>query len=355
MGSIVPDPSRCFPRGLSYPLPPVRGSGDRTRWAAGPHQGGTVHDAVHALGAPLPRQDFSDMSQEEMQRTFAAVDAFNEELKTSGTWVFAGGLEPIDRPAPSSTRRGEAPVITDGPYSESKEYLGGFWIIEADDLDEALEMGPSRVRACRGRIEVRPFDRVSAPVVEPAVDAARRVEDLPRRVRSRGRRAGPPVRRHRPRRGRTRRRAGHRARAVATRRRTSQPGGLADPGRRQQGDRPDRGARRSATRSTPRLPCSTTTPLPSRPDRSTDDRLRLIFTCCHPALAPENRVALTLRLLGGLTVAEIAHAFLVPETTMAQRITRAKAKIKQAQDPLPRALGRRPRRAGSRRCSPCST
>ena len=58
-----------------------------------------------------------------------------------------------------------------------------------------------------------------------------------------------------------------------------------------------------------------------------DDRLRLVFTCCHPALAPENRVALTLRLLGGLTVAEIAAAFLVPETTMAQRITRAKQKM----------------------------
>ncbi len=64
-----------------------------------------------------------------------------------------------------------------------------------------------------------------------------------------------------------------------------------------------------------------------------DDRLRLIFTCCHPALAAEARVALTLRLLGGLTVAEIAAAFLVPETTMAQRITRAKAKIKGANIP----------------------
>ncbi len=64
-----------------------------------------------------------------------------------------------------------------------------------------------------------------------------------------------------------------------------------------------------------------------------DDRLRLIFTCCHPALAPEARVALTLRLLGGLTVAEIAQAFLVPETTMAQRITRAKKKISAANIP----------------------
>jgi RNA polymerase sigma-70 factor (ECF subfamily) len=70
-----------------------------------------------------------------------------------------------------------------------------------------------------------------------------------------------------------------------------------------------------------------------------DDRLRLVFTCCHPALAPENRVALTLRLLGGLTVAEIAAAFLVPETTMAQRITRSKQKIKAANIPyrIPRA------------------
>ena len=61
-----------------------------------------------------------------------------------------------------------------------------------------------------------------------------------------------------------------------------------------------------------------------------DERLRLIFTCCHPALASEVQIALTLRLLGGLTTTEIARAFLVPETTMAQRLTRAKAKIRDA-------------------------
>ena len=72
----------------------------------------------------------------------------------------------------------------------------------------------------------------------------------------------------------------------------------------------------------------TTPPAPTGPVE--DDRLRLVFTCCHPALAPASRVALTLRLLGGLTVAEIAAAYLVPETTMAQRLTRAKQKIARA-------------------------
>ena len=72
---------------------------------------------------------------------------------------------------------------------------------------------------------------------------------------------------------------------------------------------------------------------PSEPDAIGDDRLRLIFTCCHPALAMQTRVALTLRMVGGLTVPEIARAFLVEEVAMRRRITRAKAKIKAARIP----------------------
>ena len=86
-----------------------------------------------------------------------------------------------------------------------------------------------------------------------------------------------------------------------------------------------------------------------------DDRLRLIFTCCHPALATAAQVALTLRLLGGLTTAEIAAAFLVPEPTMAQRLVRAKGKIRDAAHPVPGAHRGRPARPAAPPSSPSST
>ncbi|MEU4567091.1 DUF6596 domain-containing protein [Micromonospora sp. NPDC023956] len=125
------------------------------------------------------------------------------------------------------------------------------------------------------------------------------------------------------------------------------PGGwLATTATRKAIDRLRREAQRDAKHQAARIVYDDTPPEPTGPVE--DDRLRLVFTCCHPALALEARVALTLRLLGGLTVAEIARAFLVQETTMARRITRAKAKIKAAHIPyrVPSADDIRERLAG---------
>ncbi|MBM7493417.1 RNA polymerase sigma-70 factor (ECF subfamily) [Micromonospora luteifusca] len=110
------------------------------------------------------------------------------------------------------------------------------------------------------------------------------------------------------------------------------PGGwLATTATRKAIDRLRRESQQDAKHQAARIVYDDTPPEPTGPVE--DDRLRLVFTCCHPALALEARVALTLRLLGGLTVPEIARAFLVQETTMARRITRAKAKIKAAHIP----------------------
>jgi hypothetical protein len=107
-----------------------------------------------------PALDFESLPKEEQEQVGADVDALNDAIRDTGKWVFAGGLSPIES-ATTVDGRGEAPVITDGPFSESKEYLGGFWIIEADDLDEALDWARRGSKACRGRIEVRPFDQAS--------------------------------------------------------------------------------------------------------------------------------------------------------------------------------------------------
>ena len=86
----------------------------------------------------------------------AAIDVFNERLQAEGHWVFAGGLASPDTATVIDNRGGEA-MVTDGPFVESKEYLGGFWIIEAPDLDVALRLAADGSKACRGKVEVRPF------------------------------------------------------------------------------------------------------------------------------------------------------------------------------------------------------
>ena len=86
----------------------------------------------------------------------AAIDVFNDRLIAEGQWVFAGGLA-----APSTAtvidNRGEEAIFTDGPFVESKEFLVGFWVMEAADLDVALKLAAAGSKACNRKIEVRPF------------------------------------------------------------------------------------------------------------------------------------------------------------------------------------------------------
>ena len=86
----------------------------------------------------------------------AAIDVFNDRLKAEGRWVFAGGLA-LPSSATVIDNRGEEAMFTDGPFVESKEYLAGFWIMDAADLDVALGLAAEGSKACNRKIEVRPF------------------------------------------------------------------------------------------------------------------------------------------------------------------------------------------------------
>jgi hypothetical protein len=86
----------------------------------------------------------------------AAIDVFNDRLQAEGHWIFAGGLASPNT-ATVIDDRGEEALVTDGPFIESKEYLAGFWIIEAPDLDVALKLATEGSKACNRKIEVRPF------------------------------------------------------------------------------------------------------------------------------------------------------------------------------------------------------
>jgi hypothetical protein len=111
-----------------------------------------------AVHGPADRNEYGNYgSKEEMEAAFAATGAFNDKLKADGYWVFAGGLEPV-RTATVVDGQAATPVLTDGPYLETKEALGGFWVIDAPDLDVALKVAAEASKACRGKVEVRPFE-----------------------------------------------------------------------------------------------------------------------------------------------------------------------------------------------------
>ena len=106
--------------------------------------------SVHMVeGAAMPAPG-------EIERIYADVDAVNDEIKAQGAWVFGGGLHPAHTATVVEAQSGEI-VTTDGPFAEAKEQLGGFWVIEAADLDAALAWAAKATVACRGPVEVRPF------------------------------------------------------------------------------------------------------------------------------------------------------------------------------------------------------
>jgi len=86
------------------------------------------------------------------------IDALNEEMKAAGVRVFVGGLQPVAKAKAVRVREGGRLLVTDGPYLETKEHVGGFWVLEAASLDEALEWGRKAAIACRAPVEVRAFN-----------------------------------------------------------------------------------------------------------------------------------------------------------------------------------------------------
>lgn len=106
--------------------------------------------SVHMVeGQPEPPADV-------IQQMYKAVDAFNQQIQAEGAWVFAGGLEPATTATVVRFDDGKV-VTTDGPFAETKEQLGGFWVVEAPDLDAALKLAARGSEACGAPVEVRPF------------------------------------------------------------------------------------------------------------------------------------------------------------------------------------------------------
>ena len=86
------------------------------------------------------------------------IDTLNDEMKAAGVRVFVGGLQPESSARSLRLQPAGKVLITDGPYAETKEHIGGFWVLEAADLDEALAWGRKAAVACRAPVEVRPFN-----------------------------------------------------------------------------------------------------------------------------------------------------------------------------------------------------
>ena len=118
----------------------------------------------------MGREGDPQPSAPEVQQTYRRVDAFNQKITQAGIWVFGGGLHEVS----TSTvvdGTGTDVVTTDGPFSEAKEFIGGFWVLEAPDLDAALKLAAEASQACGGPVEVRPFVDEAEFLAEHGIDA----------------------------------------------------------------------------------------------------------------------------------------------------------------------------------------
>ena len=97
----------------------------------------------------------ASLEDEAMERD---IDTLNEEMEAAGVRIFVGGLSPASRAKSLRAQADGKVIVTDGPYTETKEHTGGFWVLEAADLDEALTWGRKAALACRAPVEVRPFN-----------------------------------------------------------------------------------------------------------------------------------------------------------------------------------------------------
>lgn len=111
--------------------------------------------SVHPIEGQPPR------ARDVMAKVYKDVDTLNDELRATGTWVFGGGLHTPDVATVVSAQNGEV-LTTDGPFAESKEHIGGFWVIKAPDLDAALAWAAKASAACAVPVEVRPLKEEAA-------------------------------------------------------------------------------------------------------------------------------------------------------------------------------------------------
>ena len=111
----------------------------------------------YLLSVMINESEIAGTPPENAQQAFEQVDKFNADVQAAGAWVFAGGLELPSTATVVRVADGGEATMTDGPYTESKEQIGGFWIIEAADLDAALDWAKRASVACMNPVEVRPF------------------------------------------------------------------------------------------------------------------------------------------------------------------------------------------------------